>query len=114
VLNVAGAFKRSDTHLTEDALLMRALRDFNIPKIIAADMPIFRGLLDDLFPKIVVARKRDIDFEKCIEKTCVSDEMKLHPSPDFVEKVVQLRELLEIRWCVFVMGPPGSGKTRTW
>ncbi len=28
--------------------------------------------------------------------------------------MVQLSELLEIRHCVFVMGPPGSGKTSTW
>jgi len=81
VLNVAGAFKRSDTHLSEEALLMRALRDFNLPKIIAADLPIFFGLLGDLFPRITVERKRDMDFEKCIEKTCVSNEMKLYPEP---------------------------------
>jgi dynein heavy chain len=29
---------------------MRALRDFNIPKIVADDMDIFSGLLGDLFP----------------------------------------------------------------
>jgi dynein heavy chain len=29
-------------------------------------------------------------------------------------KVIQLRELLEIRHCVFLIGPPASGKTTTW
>ena len=29
-------------------------------------------------------------------------------------KVVQLGELLAIRHCVFVMGPPGSGKSSCW
>ena len=114
VLVVAGSFKRRDVNLSEDALLMRALRDFNIPKIIAADMSIFFGLLGDLFPKIIVERKRDMNFEKIIETTCASAEMKLFPDPKFIEKVVQLKELLEIRWCVFIMGPPGSGKTKTW
>ena len=28
--------------------------------------------------------------------------------------MVQLEELLEIRHCVFVMGPPGAGKTQAW
>lgn len=33
VLVVAGGFKRAEPDLAEDALLMRALRDFNVPKI---------------------------------------------------------------------------------
>ena len=33
VLVVAGGFKRSEPNISENALLMRALRDFNIPKI---------------------------------------------------------------------------------
>jgi dynein heavy chain, axonemal len=45
---------------------MRALRDFNIPKITAADNDIFFGLLGDLFPGIHVERKRDIQFEEKI------------------------------------------------
>ena len=31
-----------------------------------------------------------------------------------IGQIVQLKELLEIRHCVFVMGPPGAGKTSTW
>ncbi len=34
VLVVAGGFKRMEPDLQEEALLMRALRDFNIPKIV--------------------------------------------------------------------------------
>ena len=34
VLVVAGGFKRQEPDLLEEALLMRALRDFNIPKIV--------------------------------------------------------------------------------
>ena len=46
---------------------MRALRDFNIPKIAFTDLDIFYGLLNDLFPGIDVPRKRDTNFEKIIE-----------------------------------------------
>jgi len=86
VLVVAGAFKRSEPQLEEKAILMRALRDFNIPKIIAEDMPIFMGLLGDLFPAIEVERKRDMRFEKVIEE--VANESKLNPDPNFVLKTV--------------------------
>ena len=37
VLYVAGAFKRASPDMDEQALLMRALRDFNKPKIISED-----------------------------------------------------------------------------
>jgi dynein heavy chain len=41
-------------------------------------------------------------------------EAHLYPHESFILKIVQLMELLEIRHCVFIMGPPGSGKTQTW
>lgn len=66
VLVVAGGFKRSEPDLDEKALLMRALRDFNLPKIVADDLDIFNGLLGDLFPAIDVPRKRDMQFEGII------------------------------------------------
>jgi dynein heavy chain len=70
VLVVAGNFKRSEPTLQEQAILMRALRDFNTPKIVADDMPIFSGLMGDLFPNIEVARNRDMEFEDIITKVC--------------------------------------------
>ena len=52
---------------------MRALRDFNLPKIAYADLDIFSGLLGDLFPGINIPRKRDLDFEKIIETVAVEN-----------------------------------------
>lgn len=37
VLVVAGKLKRAEPGLPEDSLLMRALRDFNTPKIVHSD-----------------------------------------------------------------------------
>ena len=45
---------------------MRALRDFNIPKIVADDLGIFHGLLSDLFPGINPPRKVDEKLEEVI------------------------------------------------
>jgi dynein heavy chain len=112
VLVVAGAFKRAEPNQNELAILLRALRDFNTPKIIAEDWDIFFGLLGDLFPGIEVARQRNMDFEAIIEKTTVAQ--GLFPEPAFIKKVVELGELLVIRHCVFTMGPPGAGKSSTW
>jgi dynein heavy chain len=112
VLVVAGVMKRAEPELAEGAILLRALRDFNIPKIVADDQDIFFGLLGDLFPGIDVPRTRDMRFEGLINAAV--DDAKLNPDPDFILKIVQLGELMEIRHCVFVMGPPAAGKSSTW
>jgi dynein heavy chain len=91
---------------------MRALRDFNIPKIVADDLDIFFGLLGDLFPGIDVPRKRNMHMEGIIE-SCAKDS-GLNADAEFVLKISQLSELMEIRHCVFVMGPPGAGKSSVW
>lgn len=52
-------------------MLMRALRDFNIPKIVTDDVPVFMGLIGDLFPALDVPRKRDMDFEALVKKSAL-------------------------------------------
>ncbi|DBA86689.1 TPA: Dynein alpha chain, flagellar outer arm [Trebouxia sp. C0004] len=109
VLVVAGSLLRAQEGQVESDVLFRALRDFNIPKILSQDMVIFTGLLQDLFPAVDPPRKRDIEFEKVIVDTTLK--MGLTPEDDFILRVVQLSELLAIRHCVFLMGPTGSGRS---
>jgi dynein heavy chain len=104
VLVVAGQLKRAEPNLPENALLMRALRDFNIPKIVQSDELIFFGLLNDLFPELNPPRVFDEELSECISIAC--DDAGLWPDPFFTLKVMQLDELLDIRHCFFVMGPP--------
>ncbi|NXJ94967.1 DYH17 protein, partial [Corythaixoides concolor] len=110
VLVVAGSLKRGDPGRAEDQVLMRALRDFNIPKIVTDDLPVFMGLIGDLFPALDVPRKRDLSFEKVIKQSVL--ELKLQAEESFVLKVVQLEELLQVRHSVFVIGNAGCGKSQ--
>jgi dynein heavy chain len=112
VLRVAGGFKRAEPDVDEQIILCRALRDFNTPKIVAQDWVIFFGLLGDLFPGIDPPRKRDMALEDCIAQAC--DERGLWKDEYFQRKCVELSELMAIRHCVFVMGPPAAGKSETW
>lgn len=50
VLVMAGALKRGAPDMTEALVLMRALRDSNLPKFVFDDVPLFLGLVGDLFP----------------------------------------------------------------
>ncbi|XP_054702261.1 dynein axonemal heavy chain 17 [Grus americana] len=110
VLVVAGSLKRGDPSHAEDQVLMRALRDFNTPKIVTDDLPVFMGLIGDLFPALDVPRKRDLNFEKIIKQSMM--ELKLQAEESFVLKVVQLEELLQVRHSVFVIGSAGCGKSQ--
>ncbi|XP_015433748.1 PREDICTED: dynein beta chain, ciliary-like [Dufourea novaeangliae] len=112
VLVVAGKLKRDDPQREEDQVLMRALRDFNIPKIITDDVPVFMGLIGDLFPALDVPRKRDLEFELTVKEAAV--DLKLQPEDGFILKVVQLEELLHVRHSVFIVGFAGTGKTQVW
>uniref|UniRef100_A0A665VXX9 Dynein axonemal heavy chain 11 n=1 Tax=Echeneis naucrates TaxID=173247 RepID=A0A665VXX9_ECHNA len=110
VLVVAGSLKREDRSRPEEQVLMRALRDFNLPKIVTSDVPIFLGLISDLFPQLDVPRKRDPELENCVRQSV--SELRLQPEENFILKVTQLEELLAVRHSVFVVGGPGTGKSQ--
>ena len=52
VINAAGLLKRADPDMPEDQLLLRALRDVNVPKFLKDDVPLFENIINDLFPGV--------------------------------------------------------------
>lgn len=46
---------------------MRALRDMNLPKFVFEDVPLFLGLIADLFPGLDCPRVRYPDFNDAVE-----------------------------------------------
>jgi len=68
VLVMAGELKRSSQDLSEDVVLMRALRDMNLPKFVFEDVPLFSGLISDLFPGLACPRVRYPDFNDAVEE----------------------------------------------
>lgn len=85
MLVVAGSLKRADPDRQENEVLMRALRDFNTPKIVTDDLPVFMGLIGDLFPAMNVPRKRDPKFEASVKEA--TESLGLQPEDNFVLKV---------------------------
>jgi len=58
VINAAGIIKRQEPDLDEYKLLLRALRDVNVPKFLRDDIPLFENIILDLFPGV---EKPEID-----------------------------------------------------
>lgn len=59
----AGKTKRDNLDENEDLLLMKTLRDMNLSKLIAQDVPLFLSLLGDLFPAVVAGASGDAHAE---------------------------------------------------
>ncbi|KAJ3215607.1 Dynein heavy chain 6, axonemal [Dinochytrium kinnereticum] len=109
VLIMAGSLKRANPDLSEDVVLIRSLRDSNLPKFLAEDVGLFKGILQDLFPGINVPEK---DFE--VLSTTLQEIMKergLEVVPSFTTRICQLYETMKIRHGVMLVGPTGGGKT---
>jgi len=112
VLRVAGGMKRSNPTMSEDQVLMRALRDFNTPKMPIHDIPIFLRLVNDLFPGLTVESKVDDDLKAKIVR--VAKEQGLQYDEMFVNKTCNFQELLDVRHSVMLLGPAGCAKTTIW
>ncbi|KAL7443397.1 hypothetical protein ACHAXH_005661 [Discostella pseudostelligera] len=112
VLRVAGGMKRANPTMSEDQVLMRALRDFNTPKMPIHDIPIFLRLVNDLFPGLTVETKVDDDLKAKIIR--VAKERNLQYDDVFVTKTCNFQDLLNVRHSVMLLGPAGCAKTTIW
>lgn len=109
VLVMAGALKRANPKLDEDIVLIRAMRDSNIPKFLSFDVPLFNAIVSDLFPEAKIPKSENPELEA--EVLEVIDNRKLQPTPNFITKVLQFYETLKVRFGVMLVGPTMSGKS---
>uniref|UniRef100_A0A2C9K6W8 Dynein heavy chain hydrolytic ATP-binding dynein motor region domain-containing protein n=1 Tax=Biomphalaria glabrata TaxID=6526 RepID=A0A2C9K6W8_BIOGL len=88
---------------------MRALRDMNLPKFVFEDVPLFLGLISDLFPGLNCPRVRYPDFNDAVEQSLAENGFIVIPVQ--VDKIVQLYETMMTRHCTMLVGPTGGGKS---
>ena len=70
--------------------------------------------MQDLWPDVFdsMPRARDYDFEKLCSEVAVEE--ALQPNEYFIQNVVDLQDLLDIRHCVFTIGDSGNNKSESW
>lgn len=64
---------------------MRILRDFNLHKIVTDDIPIFTGVISDLFPSLDVLRMGNLQSEQMVKQSTL--ELYLQTEENFILKV---------------------------
>jgi dynein heavy chain, axonemal len=114
VLVTAGDLKRKYSHMSEDLVLMRALRDQNLPRFVFDDVPLFLDLLQDLFPGLDCPRVGFPELKASVAE--YFEEKFMHHSDEAVfetqvNKSIQIYETLGTRHTIIVVGPTGGGKT---
>ncbi|XP_075260085.1 dynein axonemal heavy chain 6-like isoform X4 [Convolutriloba macropyga] len=109
VLVMAGTLKRENPDKSEDVVLIRALRDSNLPKFLADDSILFRAILLDLFPGVEIPEHDYGVFKETIQEALVKRGLQLVESE--ILKVIQLHETMIVRHGVMTVGPTGGGKT---
>lgn len=64
----------------QDVVLMRALRDMNLPKFVFEDVPLFLGLISDLFPGLDCPRVCYPNFNGAVEAILQENKYILLPN----------------------------------
>ena len=114
VLVMAGGLKREYADMAEDIVLMRVLRDSNMPKYVFEDVPLFLGLINDLFPGLDCPRVGYEDLKKEVAADMAANGYKCSEEGVFneqVNKVLQMYETQIVRHTTMIVGPTGGGKT---
>ncbi|XP_037871312.1 dynein axonemal heavy chain 1 isoform X2 [Bombyx mori] len=112
VIVVAGNLMRQQPGGDERQLVLRALRDVNVPKFLAEDLLLFNGIISDLFPRVEIPVVDYGIMEQSIRSVLVKrgyDDVYA-----FIFKIIQLYETTVVRHGLMLVGPAGAGKTKCY
>ncbi|XP_078041170.1 dynein heavy chain 3, axonemal [Augochlora pura] len=112
VLVAAGNLKLKYPMENESMLVLRAIIDVNLPKFLAQDVPLFNGIYKDLFPGVDLPQA---DRDELIELVkVILEKRNLQATPWYMEKIVQIYEMILVRHGLMIVGRTLSGKTKAY
>lgn len=127
VLLSAGQLKRSETENDaiknkhhrdidegdlEEKLLIQAVCDNMLPKLVSEDIALFQTLLIGVFPGATIKQTDDLELRKSIDNICA--QWCLQAREKWIGKVLQLYRVQKTNHGIMMVGPSGSGKTSSW
>ncbi|KAG7202889.1 hypothetical protein KM043_010036 [Ampulex compressa] len=109
VLRTATYLKLNLPEENERTLFLRSLIDITIPRLRDSEVIIFKGIIDNMFPEVILPPP---DFKAVMESLeIVCNERSLSMHDTFKLKVLQTFELMSVHSSLILIGDPFTGKT---
>lgn len=105
--------------VTEQQILVQSVCDTMIPKLVAEDIPLLQSLITDVFPGVEHARNEMDELKKiildiCKERHLVAGAEEEDVGYAWMEKILQLYQIIQLHHGLMMVGPSGSGKSMAW
>ena len=112
VLRIAHRLKFADYYKDEREIIFDAIMHSVAPKLTPSDYSILLCSMQFTLDKKPPNRDADMDFKKVLKTFLFED--NLVPSDSWIQKAVELHNLLCAHHGVILVGPSGCGKTSLW
>ena len=109
ISRAAGVKKRTTPDTDEQLILFDSMRELIVPKLVYADIPIFKALLTDLFPEINAPERVSAVLKEALIKECELNNVQ--PVDAWISKIIQIFDCKTARHGNMIVGKTGSGKT---
>ncbi|KAF5292010.1 hypothetical protein FQA39_LY14127 [Lamprigera yunnana] len=112
LLRYAGRKRRVYSSFPEEQIVYLAMIDMNIAKFTSNDLPLFNGIMSDIFPGVSPAV---VDYDEMNTHMIAQfKQMGLQSIKAAMTKIIQLYETKVSRHSVMILGKTGTAKSVTW